>query len=164
MRKNVLSINFESYASRILSLNEYENLAKKNPEKKTQKRFQIKNGVMKMMSIKKYQFTKLSHKRFYFFDGIVPFPFGHSFLSEIRDCKRKAGEKMQKIFLEKIFEMLKIDVDAISRNERLRLFRSILPQPFRYYKIDSNKRPLRSNFSKRDYTSRKDHILNSYWL
>ena len=59
--------------------------------------------------------------------------------------------------------MLKIDVDAISRNERLRLFRSILLQPFRYYKIDSNKRPLWSNFSKRGYTSRKDHILNSYW-
>ena len=93
----MLSINFESYASRILSFNEYENLAKKNPEKKTtQKCFQIKNGVMKMMSIKKYQFAKLSYKRFCFFDGIVPFPFGHSFLSEIRDCKRKAGGKMQK--------------------------------------------------------------------
>ena len=60
--------------------------------------------------------------------------------------------------------MLKIEVDAVSRNERLRLLRSVLLQPFTYYNIDSEKRPLQTRFSKRDYTSTKDYILNCYWL
>ena len=33
MRKNMLGMNFESYASRNLSVNEPENLAKQNPKK-----------------------------------------------------------------------------------------------------------------------------------
>lgn len=43
---------------------EHENLAKQNPEKETEKRFQIKNGLMKMTNTKKCQFAKLNDKRY----------------------------------------------------------------------------------------------------
>ena len=54
MRKGAADMNFESYASRILSLNDHDicnNRNKKKTEKKTQKRFQIKNDLMKITSI-----------------------------------------------------------------------------------------------------------------
>ena len=70
--------------------------------------------------------AKLNHKHYYFSDSIVSFPFGHPFLSEIRDYKSKTEGKMEKIILEEEFEMLKIEVDAISKNESLRLLRSII--------------------------------------
>ena len=71
---------------------------------------------------------------------------------------------MQKIILERKIEMLKIKAHAISRNERLRLLKSILFQSFIYYKPDLNKRTPRNKFNKRNYTCTKDYILNSYWL
>ena len=43
---------------------EHENLAKQNPEKETEKRVQIKNGLMKMTNTKKCQFAKLNDKRY----------------------------------------------------------------------------------------------------
>lgn len=43
---------------------EHENLAQQSPEKETQKRFQIKNGLMKMTNTKKCQFAKLNDKRY----------------------------------------------------------------------------------------------------
>lgn len=43
---------------------EHENLAKQNPEKETEKRVQIKNGLMKMTNTKKCQFAKLNDKSY----------------------------------------------------------------------------------------------------
>lgn len=65
MRKGAAEMHFKSCASRILTLNDYENLHKQNPIK-TQKHFQIKNGVMKMTSIKTCQFARLNDKRYFF--------------------------------------------------------------------------------------------------
>ena len=60
--------------------------------------------------------------------------------------------------------MLKKEVDAVSKNKSLRLLRSILLQPFNYYKIDPERIHLQTRFSKRDYTSTKDYVLSCYWL
>ena len=56
---------------------------------------------MKMTNTKKCQFAKLNDKSYESFDGIVSFPFGRPFLSGIRNYKRKAKEKIQKLILEK---------------------------------------------------------------
>lgn len=69
---------------------------------------------------------------------------------------------MQEIIQGKKYEMLKKEVDAVSKNKRLRLLRSILLQPFKYYKIDPERIHLQIRFSKRDYTSTKDYVLNCY--
>ena len=41
-----------------------------------QRRPQIKNAEMKMISVNKAQFTGLNYKRYYFSDGVVSFPYG----------------------------------------------------------------------------------------
>ena len=53
IQKDFRRINFEAFASRIKSLNEYKTASKK-PPKKTQKQFQAKNGVMRITSISKF--------------------------------------------------------------------------------------------------------------
>ena len=49
----------------------------KNQKKIKQKRFQIINCGMRMVSVNKTQFAGLNDKRFYFHAGIVSLPYGH---------------------------------------------------------------------------------------
>ena len=61
------------------------------------------------------------------------------------------------------FEMTEtIPQDLTIKIENLRTLRSILLQPFVYYKIDANKRFLQSKFTKNNYIRTKEYILNFY--
>ena len=51
VKKAIEGMDFESYASRIMDLRDYDSIDKK-PKQLIQKRFQIKNPHMKMISIK----------------------------------------------------------------------------------------------------------------
>ena len=66
-------MDFESYAARIMDLREYDS-ADIAPKQLKQKRFQIKNTHVQMVSIKKVQFAGLNDKRYYFLDGITSLP------------------------------------------------------------------------------------------
>ena len=57
-------------------------------------------------------------------------------------------EAEKKKILEKKFEMLKLESSAVLKNQRLKFFCSILPQPFVYYKIDTNIKFLQIKFTK----------------
>ena len=63
------------------------------------------------------------------FGGIVSFPFGHLFLLEIRNYKKEAEEKTQKLILEKI-EMLRLQAKAISSIERFAYFQIDIASTF----------------------------------
>ena len=67
MRKDTPGMSFDAYAGRIMSLHEHETVEKR-PQKKVQKCFQVKNGIMKMTSISKCQSVGLNNKRYYFSD------------------------------------------------------------------------------------------------
>lgn len=77
MRKDADGIFFEVYASQIMLFDEHE-IANKTYQKMLQKRFQIKNGAMRMNSISKCQFTSLNDKKYYLSDGISVFSFESS--------------------------------------------------------------------------------------
>ena len=49
-----------------------------NLKRLTKKKIQIINDSMQMKSVKKSQFAGSNDKRFYFHDGVVSLPFGHS--------------------------------------------------------------------------------------
>ena len=106
---------------------------------------------MEKNSLRKCQFSGLNNKRYYFSDGIVSFPFGHPYLEEIRKCKKDVKDKMQKVIKENQFEMLRNETKAVTVWERLRILKSILLQPFSYYKLDSNKRLSSSQYNKTNF-------------
>ena len=49
-----------------------------------------------MVSIRKCKFAKLNDRCYNFSSRIISFPFGHPYLSAMKDCKTKAKEKLKK--------------------------------------------------------------------
>ena len=80
-------MNFDSYARRILSLNDQESVHSSKPQKQMQRRLQIKNRKMNMTTMRKFKFLRPNDKRFYFSDGIISLSFGNPYLSETRNYK-----------------------------------------------------------------------------
>ena len=95
IRIDIPGMSFDADAGRIMSFQEHETVEKRL-QKKVQKQFQIKNGVMKITNISKCQSVGLNNKRYYFSDGIVAFPFGHPYLQEITKYEKEVKDKMQK--------------------------------------------------------------------
>ena len=87
LKRDTPRMDFEAYSCRLASLHEFCDKQKTNKIK--QKRFQIINSGMRMVSVNKTQFAGLNDKRFYFQDGIVSLPFGHYLLEDSRKEKEK---------------------------------------------------------------------------
>ena len=66
-------------------------------------------------------------KRYYGSDGIVSLPFGHQFLNEVREYK-KSLPKINTVTKKEKDKILKLENDTLSKNERLRILRSIYSQ------------------------------------
>ena len=158
VRRDTEGMSFEAYANRITSLRQLD--CKNDKKKITQKRFQVKNTNMMMMTVNKVQFASLKDERYYFSDGIVSLPFGHPSLSELRDYK-KFLPKIHTVIKEEKDKLLQLENKIVNNNERLRILRSIFSQPITYYNLKSNKRSAIKRF---DYMTSCDYILNSMWL
>ena len=158
VRRDSEGMSFDAYANRITSLKQLD--CKNDKKKITQKRFQVKNTNMMMMSVNKVQFASLNYKRYYFSDGILSLPFGHPSLSELRDYK-KYLPKIHTVIKEEKDKLLQLENKIVNNNERLRILRSIFSQPITYYNLKSNKRLTIKRF---DYMTTRDYILNSMWL
>ena len=112
---------------------------------------------MCMTSVKKVQFASLNDKRYYFSDGIVSLPFGHPWLSGVRDYK-KSLPKIHTIIEKEKNKRLQLENKAINNNERLSILRSIFSQPITYYNLKNNNRYYAK---KLDYKTTRDYLLNS---
>ena len=111
---------------------------------------------MRINSISKCQFTSLNDKKYYLSDGIVSFPLSHPYLDEIRSSKKDSKEKLLKLVRYKQFEILRIEANAATACKRLLILRSILLQPFDYFKSEPNKRLPCNKFHNIDYINTKN--------
>ena len=59
---------------------------------------------------------------------------------KLEDSKEDSKEKLQKLVRYKQFEILRIEANAAIACKRLCILRSILLQPFTYFKVEPNKR------------------------
>lgn len=66
-----------------MDLKEYTEQDKKSKQF-VQRRFQVKNANMQMVSVKKSQFLGLNDKKHYFSDWICSLPYGHYSLNDVR--------------------------------------------------------------------------------
>ena len=151
-------MNFESYAEKISLIRQID--IARNDKKLFQKRLQVKNTNMTITSINKVKFDSINDKRYYGSDGIVSLPFGHHLLNEIREYK-KTLPKIPTAIRKKKDKILKLESDAFSKNERLRVLRSIYSQPITYCKLnEKNTLKIKSV----EQTTTRDYILNSKFL
>ena len=123
VKKSTPWLNFEAFASRIMYLKEYS-YAEKLPRTIKQKRFQIKNTSMQMKTVTRKQFAGLNDKRFYFTVSITSLPFGHLFLTEIKEHK-KQYKKIHKDILKIKDYLIREEHNASSECERVGILRSI---------------------------------------
>ena len=160
VRRNTKGMDFQRYADRIKDLR-FDLNVDISQEKIVQKRLQVKNTEMIMTSSNKVKFAQINDKRYYFSDGIVSLPFGHPLLDNVRKYK-KTFKDIKSVIEEEKDNFLKEENDAVAKNERLRILRSIFSQSFKYYTLKTN-RPFISS-QKNILTSTKKYILNSHWL
>ena len=147
-------MNFESFASRIMDVREYT-YSQKNPKTLAQRRLQLKNTNMKLVSVNRKQFAGLNDKRYYLTDGVTSLPCGNFLLSELRD-KKKQYKEIHKVIIKIKDDLIREESKISPKCERLRVLKSILYQPPTYYKIDSIKIPNCVNIIK----STKEYILS----
>ena len=129
VRRGTPRMNFESYAEKISSIRQID--IARNDKKLVQERLQVKNTNMTMRSINKMKFASINDKRYYGFDGIVSLRFGHQSLNEVREYK-KFLTKIHTVIEKEKDKIVKLENDAFSKNERLRMLRSIYSQPITY--------------------------------
>ena len=141
VRRGTPRMNFESYAEKISSIRQID--IARNDKKLVQERLQVKNTNMTMRSINKMKFASINDKRYYGFDGIVSLPFGHQLLNEVREYKKFLA-KIHTVIEKEKDKILKLEIETFSKNERLRVLRSIYSQPITYCKL-MKKTHLKSN-------------------
>ena len=129
-------MNFENYTEKISSIRQID--IARNDKRLVQKRIQVKNTNMAMTSINKVKFASINDKRYYRSDGIVSVPFGHHLLNEVREYK-KSLPKIHTVIKKEKDKILKLENDAFTKNERLRVLRSIYSQPIAYCKLNEKK-------------------------
>ena len=160
VKKGTAGMMFENYANQIKHLRHDLDISPL-AEFVTQRRFEIRNTEMKMKAIKKVKFARLNDKRYYFSDGIVSLPFGHTLLEKAREYKKQLGKIHLSIDKEKD-AILKLENEAVMQNERLRILRCILAQPLVYFDLRTHElTEVKSAFK---YATTKDYVLNSHWL
>ena len=76
---------------------------------------------MQMNTINKIRFGKLNDKRFYFPNGIVSLPFGHSLFNELQK-ERGQNRKIHLQIKEKKWDFIKKENEILNKNERLLFF------------------------------------------
>ena len=118
LKKDTPGIDFEAYAQRLSLLHEF--CDKQKPNKIKQKRLQIVNCTVQMVSVNKTQFVGLKDKRFYFNDGIVSLPFGHYLLNDVRKQKEK-----YRLEIQHEYDFVTEEAKAICKCKRLRILRLI---------------------------------------
>ena len=154
VRRDTPGMNFESYAEKISTIRQIG--IARNYKKLAQKRLQVKTTNMAMTSINKVKFASINDKRYYGSDGILSLPFGHHLLNEVRQYK-KPLPKIHIVIEKEKDKILKLE-NAFSKNERLRVLRSIYSQPITYCKLnEKNTLKIKSV----EQTTKHDYILNS---
>ena len=82
------------------------------PEKIKQKKLQVVNSSMQMVSISRTQFVGLNDKKFYFHNGIVSLPFGH-LLEASRKLKEQYKSEIKITIKEQKYRFLAAEAAAV---------------------------------------------------
>ena len=77
-------------------------------------------------TVVKRKFSQINDKSFYFPNGILSLPSGHSSLKEISDFKTEKGQKIEKYFWEEKEKLLDMEKEALQDTARLQIFDPIL--------------------------------------
>ena len=110
-----------------------------------------------MKSVSKVQFRQLNDKRFYFLQGIMPLPFDHPYLEELRKEKHKYRH-IHKFIQRKKDDFLKEESKIIGKIPRLNILKQIFGQIPILYELNSD-----TIFILSGWKTTKELIKNGSW-
>ena len=93
-----------------------------------------------MEEVQKSKFAQINDKCYYFEDGIISLPFSHPYLLDIVNYKKNKKQKVESYINLKKKNLLKMEKEALLRNDRLLTYQSIYLQMPEFRNLTSNKR------------------------
>ena len=140
VRKGTKGMDFDNYASRILTIKVAKEGSRRFPKKQKQTRFQNKIGNMVMVIIEKCEFRQLNDKRYILPDNISFLPYGHKDLNFIENFKYEKSLTPEKLVKYHKDNLLRFEQGILQSNERIRIMNSVLLQQLVFYKRGTLKR------------------------
>ena len=151
-------MDINSYSSHLADLTEYfDQYCRPFSKKIQQKRFQVINESMQMNTISKVQFGTLNDNRFYFCDGIVPLPYSHPLLENLRKKKLKY-RNIHNVIQTKKEKFLQKESEVVKRIPRLDIIRQIYNKITLLHELNSD-----TNFITLSWKPSKEYIKNGSW-
>ena len=140
VRKGTKGMDFDKYASRILTIEDAREGTNRFANKQKQARFQNNKGNMIMVTIEKREFGQLNDKRYALCDGISCLPYRHKDLIPIENFKKEIKVTPQTPIKSCGNNLLRFEQGIIQGNERVRVINSVLLQRPIFYKKCTLKR------------------------
>ena len=158
MRKGTKGMDFNNYASRIMTIKEAKEGTRRFAKKQKQTHFQNKKGNMVMVTIEKCEFGQLNDKRYILADGISYLPYGHKDLTITENFKDEVSLTPEKLIKYHKDNFVRLEQRILQSNKRMRITNSVLLQQPVFYKKGTLKRSL---FQIESNT--RDFLLLSLW-
>ena len=114
-------------------------------------------------TVVKRKFSQINGKSFYFPNGILSLPSGHSSLKEISDFKTEKGQKIEKYFWEEKEKLLDKEKTALQNTPRLRIFDQILNQEPKIVSLNQ-KSDFAFLYPRKVKEAIKDIVLSGEWM
>ena len=135
-------MDFDKYASRILTLAGTQEGTNRFAKKQKTARFKNHKGNMIMETIEKCEIGQLNDKRYVFPNGISSLPYGHKHLRDLENFKSQTlcNLSAQKIIQFHEHNLIRLEHAILERNERMGVIICVLLQQPVFYKKGSLKR------------------------
>ena len=114
-------MDFDNYASRILTMEEVEEGSRRFAKKQKHTRFQNTKGNMVMVTIENFKFGQLSNKRYVLPDGISSLLYGHKDLTFIESFKDELSFIPEKLIKFHWGNLIRFERGILQSNKRMRL-------------------------------------------
>lgn len=140
-------MNFKNYASRIVSLTNFNYFEKAQVDYKEVARLTVNLGEMQRKTLLKNFFSQFTDKKFYFSDAVTSLPLFHLLLKAQAGHKKKGQSKSK----------------AQEQNKRLLLYHQILMSAANYFLLHQ-----KENFVEKKtqliFKSTRDFVLEGLWM
>ena len=162
IKKGSSGMNFENYASRIVSLTNFDYFEKLPANYKEVAKLTVDQGAMQKKTSLKTRFSQFNDKRFYFSNGVTSLLLFYPLLKDQAEYKKGKGQKTEKYFWYENEVLLEKENKAQEQSKRLLLYHQILMSAAYYFPLDQ-----KENFVEEKqliFKNAGDFVLEGLWM
>ena len=162
IKKVSSGMNFENYATMIVSLTNFDYFEKAPADYKKVARLTVDQGEMQKKTSLKTKFSLFNDKRFYFSDSVTSLPLFHSLLKDQTEHKKRMDQKIEKYFWDDKEVLPQKENKAQEQSKRLLLYRNILTSTPNYFPLDQKEKFVEKK--QLIFKNTRDFVLERLWM